>query len=215
MITDTAAQRRQNDILRAAIGLFVERGYEGVSVDDIVEQTGGSKTTVYSYYGGKEALFVAAIEALTTEMLAPLCRLQVSHLPPEQGLILLGRRFLKTLACPRGIALFHTVLAESRHFPRLSKAFYDTGPSIFKSLVSQTMAHWQQQGLLRCGSPELLTEQFLSVVLGGWNMRMLLGLAGPLTVREIRSLVANGTSTFLHGASTVGTNRTSRQSPQS
>ena len=204
MITDTAAQRRQNEILKVAIDLFIERGYEGVSVDAIVEQTGGSKTTVYSYYGGKEALFMAAIEALTIEMLEPLCRLQVAHLPPQEGLTILGRQFLTTLACPRGIALFHTVLAQSRQFPGLSKRFYDAGPKVFKRLVSRTMAQWQEQGLLRCGNPELLTEQFLSVVLGGWNMRMLLGLAGPLSVREIRNLVAHGTDTFLHGSAQTG-----------
>ncbi len=195
----TAAQRRQNEILKAATDLFLERGYESVSVDAIVERTGGSKTTVYSYYGGKEALFIASIEALTAEMLKPMCRFQVADLSPEEGLAIVGRQFLVTLACPRGIALFHTVLAHSRQFPGLAEAFYAAGPKIFKRLVSQTMAHWQNQGLLRCGKPELLTEQFVSLVLGGWNMQMLLGLAGPLSTREIDKLVLSGTQTFLHG----------------
>ena len=198
-MTGDTTPRKQKEILKAAIDLFIERGYEGVSVDAIVELTGGSKTTVYSYYRGKEALFVAAIEALTVEMLEPLCRVQVAELPPAQGLCVVGRQFLSTLACPRGIALFHTVLAQSRQFPELSKAFYDAGPKLFKHRLSETMTSWQQQGLLRNGNPELQTEQFLSLVLGGWNMRMLLGLAGPLSGPEIQSLVEQGTETFLHG----------------
>ncbi len=198
-MAETAIRRRQNQILKAAIDLFLERGYENVSVDAIVERTGGSKTTVYSYYGGKEALFIAAIEALTAEILEPLCCFQVEHLTPEEGLTVLGRQFLTTLACPRAIALFHTVLAECRQFPGLAEAFYNAGPKLFKHLVSQTMAHWQDQNLLRRGSPELLTEQFLSLVQGGWNMRMLLGLAGPLSTHEIHNLAINGTKTFLHG----------------
>ncbi len=45
---------------RAAV-LFLERGYDSVTVDDIVREVGGSKGSVYSFYGGKEGLFLAAI----------------------------------------------------------------------------------------------------------------------------------------------------------
>ena len=48
-------------ILEAAMALFPERGYEGVSMDAIAQQAGVSKLTVYNHFADKEALFAAAV----------------------------------------------------------------------------------------------------------------------------------------------------------
>src|SRR5260370_7135504 len=47
-------------LLRApAAGLFLERGYDSGTVDHIVREVGGSKGSVYSFFGGKEGPFFA------------------------------------------------------------------------------------------------------------------------------------------------------------
>ena len=43
---------------------FLERGYDGVSVDDVMREVGGSKTNVYSFYGGKDRPFFAVRDAI-------------------------------------------------------------------------------------------------------------------------------------------------------
>jgi hypothetical protein len=40
-------------------GAFLERGYDAVSLDDIVHHAGGSKASIYKYFGSKEGLFKA------------------------------------------------------------------------------------------------------------------------------------------------------------
>ncbi|WP_298915255.1 TetR/AcrR family transcriptional regulator [uncultured Algimonas sp.] len=72
-MTDTAAEtikdRRRGrpaqfdtDRVEAAIAdLFWERGYDGVSVSDITAATGLSKSSLYNSFGGKAALFEAAL----------------------------------------------------------------------------------------------------------------------------------------------------------
>jgi TetR/AcrR family transcriptional regulator, transcriptional repressor NalC len=54
--------------------LFVKRGYDGVTVDKIVELAGGSKSTIYSTFGGKCGLLISSIENLCREVNEPLTK---------------------------------------------------------------------------------------------------------------------------------------------
>ena len=50
---------RRLALLISANDLFLERGYDAVSLDDIVNHAGGSKASIYKYFGNKEGLFTA------------------------------------------------------------------------------------------------------------------------------------------------------------
>jgi AcrR family transcriptional regulator len=63
------ALRRRNDaqasrraLLEAAAALFDERGYEGATVRDIGERAGVDAALIARYFGGKEGLYLAALE---------------------------------------------------------------------------------------------------------------------------------------------------------
>lgn len=49
-------------IVESAFRLFIERGYEGASMADLVAVTGLSKGAVYHHFKDKDALHDAAIE---------------------------------------------------------------------------------------------------------------------------------------------------------
>ena len=53
---------------RPGVGAVSVDGYDGVSVDDIVREVGGSKTNVYSFYGGKDGLFLAVMDEILQDM---------------------------------------------------------------------------------------------------------------------------------------------------
>ncbi|NLB59089.1 MAG: helix-turn-helix transcriptional regulator, partial [Gammaproteobacteria bacterium] len=50
-------------ILDAAERMFLQHGFEGVSMDQIATAAGVSKLTVYSHFGDKDALFTEAAKA--------------------------------------------------------------------------------------------------------------------------------------------------------
>jgi AcrR family transcriptional regulator len=63
------AARRRNDaqasrraLLEAAAALFDERGYQGATVRDIGERAGVDAALIARYFGGKEGLYLAALE---------------------------------------------------------------------------------------------------------------------------------------------------------
>jgi len=57
-------------ILEAAYRLFLEKGYRHTTMDDIAQDLGMSKKTLYKYYPGKLELLAASFEVLKTKMTA-------------------------------------------------------------------------------------------------------------------------------------------------
>src|ERR1700759_1011665 len=48
-------------ILDAAQRVFLKKGYQGASLDEIAEVAPASKPTIYAHFPGKEALFTAVV----------------------------------------------------------------------------------------------------------------------------------------------------------
>jgi AcrR family transcriptional regulator len=56
------AQASRRALLEAAAALFDERGYQGATVRDIGERAGVDAALIARYFGGKEGLYLAALE---------------------------------------------------------------------------------------------------------------------------------------------------------
>lgn len=55
-------ERRREQILAAATGIFARRGYPGTDLQIVAERLGVGKGTVYRYFPSKEELFLAAAD---------------------------------------------------------------------------------------------------------------------------------------------------------
>lgn len=137
-------------LLRAhAAKLFLERGFDGVTIDDIVADVGGSKANVYSFYGGKDGLFVAAMEGTVSDLLLPLKRLKLTGLPLEAGLRKFATALLRILLQPRHLALQRLVIAEASRHPQLGLSWYRSGPSATRAILETFLLEHQSRGDVR------------------------------------------------------------------
>lgn len=57
-------ERRKQDLRNIAYRMFIEKGYENTSVDDIIIEAGIAKGTYYYYFESKEATLEAVIEMM-------------------------------------------------------------------------------------------------------------------------------------------------------
>jgi len=71
-------EQRRDRILKEAEALFLQHGYAGASVNEVVRRAGGSLATLYGEFGSKENLFAEAI-SFETEATALLDR-DLDHL---------------------------------------------------------------------------------------------------------------------------------------
>ena len=94
---------RNGKLQKVAADLFLKRGYEGVTIDKIVELAGGSKSTVYSKFGGKCGLFISSIENLCRESNEPLTKIDYTGLNLERSLKKLSFHILKFITAIRSI----------------------------------------------------------------------------------------------------------------
>ena len=73
-------------MVAAAERLFSERGYHGVSMDEIAGASGISKPMLYDYFGSKEGLFLACVERARGRLFEEIAGAVRGAEEPEQAL---------------------------------------------------------------------------------------------------------------------------------
>lgn len=61
-------EKTRGKLLEAGVELFSARGYDGVSVDEIVRQAGCNKRMLYYYFGNKDGLYVEVLRVVFSEL---------------------------------------------------------------------------------------------------------------------------------------------------
>ena len=61
-------EKRHQDILDAAIGIFNSKGYRTATTAEISQAAGISEPTMYKHFSGKKALFLKCVQAIRDEL---------------------------------------------------------------------------------------------------------------------------------------------------
>jgi len=65
----------EDEVLAKAVTLFWHKGYNGTSMQDLVDGLGISRSSLYDTYGDKHALFVKALESYKASSSGELCNI--------------------------------------------------------------------------------------------------------------------------------------------
>ncbi|MFC7739173.1 TetR family transcriptional regulator [Roseomonas sp. GCM10028921] len=128
------AEATRRRILDAALTEFAAHGLAGARVDEIAARAGANKRMLYAYFGNKEELWVAVLEAAYAHKRAEERALQVDGLPPTEAMARLVRFNLRyTARHPEFVALLNqenlhraAYLARSESVPALYSPLLDT-----------------------------------------------------------------------------------------
>jgi len=130
---------RNGKLQKVAANLFLKRGYEGVSIDNIVELAGGSKSTIYSEFGGKCGLFISSIENLCRQSNEPLAKIDYTGLNLEESLKKLSFHILKIITAKRSVELHRLAIGEALNCPEVGEAWYMHGPARTASFIRSVL----------------------------------------------------------------------------
>src|SRR5260370_6688954 len=124
---------RDAGLLDVATTLFMERGFDGTSIDAVAEAAGVSKPTVYARYRDKRDLFAAVLRGRIRDWLAPLsaaAEAQATESNPkniETTLHELSRHMLEQASMPEGATVQRILAARAVQFPQLARLAHEDG----------------------------------------------------------------------------------------
>lgn len=146
---------RPDEVLDAALDLFIERGFAMTRVEDIAERAGISKGAVYLYFPNKEAL----IEAIVKRALVPVAE-NVAALAknlsgdPAEDIVRMIQLVGGRLGDQRTAAVPRLILSEAKLFPDLAAMYrreiLDRGLAAGKTVLERGM----QSGRFRRIDPD-------------------------------------------------------------
>ncbi|MFK0168609.1 TetR/AcrR family transcriptional regulator [Streptomyces sp. NPDC090306] len=194
----TATDRRKL-ITQAAGELFIEHGYSGVSMEDVLTAVGGSKATLYRYFADKSTLFRASVEALCDEWSEPLHAFTPGDAGLADSLVALGEHFAGLVLTPQAIALHRLVTAEAVRIPGLGEVFSTHGPSAGHAILGRCLQQARMDGLIDVEDPVRAAQQLYQAMLGDAQMRLLTDAPVKLTDAEVSRSITDAVRVFLHG----------------
>ncbi len=119
-------EARPQELLAAALSLFVEKGFAATRIDEVAQRAGVSKGTLYLYYPGKEELFKAVVRQNLSSLIAE-GQQAADHFEGSSAELL---RFLihtwwERVGATDVAGIHKVVLAEVRNFPELAQFYTD------------------------------------------------------------------------------------------
>jgi AcrR family transcriptional regulator len=120
------SEARNRELLDRALDLFLERGFEGTTIEAIVDTVGMARRTVYARYGDKITLFKAALQRAIDDWVVPpeqLCAVETDDL--EATLLAVARLMLAHVRSPLGIKLTRIASAEVFERPEIAAYLWE------------------------------------------------------------------------------------------
>lgn len=192
-------RRRTEKLLDAALVVFIEQGYEGASVNEIVRRAGGSLATLYKRFGSKEGLFVAMIERRALAVFTPLEQAALANHPPAQALHAYGLSLLELLLAPEALATYRLVINEAHRHPALARRFLEHGPFRVRRALADYLAAQAAQGRVAIDDCWRAAAEFSGMLLSDIHLQALVGLPPALDAAARDRRVAATVERFLHG----------------
>lgn len=174
--TATSPPDRRQLVLDAATSIFLAHGFSAATTDMIQRQAGVSKTTLYTCFPGKEAMFMAVIAHQCASMASTLQAIRPAPGDIAKTLTDIGRAHLGVALSEAGIALFRVVVAEAARFPDAGRHFYQAGPKTAISMVAERLSAASRAGeidILSIGA-EAAASLFIGMVRSEGQLECLL-----------------------------------------
>jgi TetR/AcrR family transcriptional regulator, mexJK operon transcriptional repressor len=182
---------KRQAILEVAFEVFARRGYDQACVQEIADQAGVAKPTVYNHLTDKPTLLReamrAAADSVAAQCSAALQPLREPGSDPGTALNEAAYRLVTVCAGARATALHRLTYAQLVTFPDLAAEILERVPQQLAGAVSDRLARYMLDGRLRHADPERAAEQLLALLTGPLERHSRLGTRAvpDATLRDI------------------------------
>lgn len=189
---------RQQKILQVAEQTFMQHGYAGTSVNEIVRVSGGSLGTLYRVFGNKLGLFEAVFKRKSKALFGPFEEVSYWGETLEKSLYRFGSALQNVALSADGIAIYRLVVTEhNMDQSEIQTIFYKYGPQMANQMLGEYLEKQHQQGFIEVNDCKLAAAQFIEMIKGPFMNRMLFGES--IAKEELEQALRQAISIFLSG----------------
>lgn len=173
--TDPRRLERRKAILDVAEEMFLDQGFDRVSLAAIVRRSGGSLATVYELFGNKQGLLRAVVQRHKDAGMGGLL-----DVPPGEAPSATLRRYAHQChafaTAPRSVALLRIVIGESLAHPEFGREFHHEMNLGAATQLADCFRAWTEAGQAAIDNPESAVELFFAIVMCDAPLKTMLGV---------------------------------------
>lgn len=144
------AEARPQELLEAALAVFVERGYAAARLEEVAERAGVVKATLYRYYENKLELFKAVVRHSLVAGFDEVAQVQAGQpLSARDRLAGLLTAFTERVADSSLSGIPKLVIAEAGNLPEVARFYHDEVIRRGQALVTATLEQGVATGEFR------------------------------------------------------------------
>jgi AcrR family transcriptional regulator len=157
---------RPQELLDAALDLFVERGYAATRLEDVARRAGVSKGTLYLYYENKEELFKAVVRGNIVPVISEV-EVSVAEFDGHSAELLrrLIHSWWQRLGATKVSGIIKLVTAEADNFPELARFYQEEVINRGTRAMSTMLERAIERGDFRPIDVNLMTQVLLAPML--------------------------------------------------
>lgn len=157
---------RPQELLDAALDLFVERGYAATRLDDVARRAGVSKGTLYLYYENKEDLFKAVVRTSIVPVIGE-AEESVAEFEGHSADLLrhLVHSWWRRVGATKASGIVKLVMAEADNFPELACFYQDEVINRSRKTMSSMLERGIACGDFRPFDVTLMTQVLMAPLL--------------------------------------------------
>ena len=159
-------EARPQELLAAALDLFVERGFASTRLEDVVRRAGVSKGTLYLYFTNKEELFKAVVRENIVPALGEaedVISTFEGHSSELLRCIVMG--WWERLGATKASGIMKLVMAEAGNFPDLAQFYREEVISRSTAMMMNMFERGVARGEFRPIDVRLMTQVLIAPLL--------------------------------------------------
>ncbi|KKB85035.1 TetR family transcriptional regulator [Devosia limi DSM 17137] len=159
------AEARPDEVLDAALEMFLEKGFAAAKVEDVARRAGVSKGLVYLYFPSKDALLEAIVRrAISPVADSALAQLAVVEGDPRVALRRVIGALMVQLSDPQRMAIPKLILREAWQFPKVAEMYRREVLDRAIPAVTALLQRGMDQGYLRQLDAELTVRSLVGPI---------------------------------------------------
>lgn len=191
-------ENRCQRFVEVAQTLFLERGFAGTSVNEVVRRAGGSLATLYAEFGTKDELFEAVMNRRAAMMFTDIINSKTPVPDIANELLQLAKRIQTHMLSEDALALYRLAVHEGPKFPSVRNAVLVYGLAGFLRRLSDYFIVLAESGQLEIDDPAVAAELFLTLVQGQLRTIAACGDADRISQKRRNDHVKRVVEIFLH-----------------